>query len=348
MSNITSNEIVLEPEDNKRLSSLCGPFDDNIKQIERRLGVEISYRNNAFKVMGESQQASGASELLKLLYIETQPVKGIVPDLDSEQVHLAIQEAKCLEKAEAGHYGKEVHIRTKRGVIKPRNPNQSQYVANIINHDIAFGIGPAGTGKTYLAVAAAVDALERQEIRRILLTRPAVEAGEKLGFLPGDLSQKVDPYLRPLYDALFEMLGFEKVEKLMERNVIEVAPLAYMRGRTLNDAFIILDESQNTTTEQMKMFLTRIGFNSKAVITGDITQVDLPRGVRSGLRHGIDVLQDVQGISFNFFNANDVVRHPVVARIVRAYEEHDAEQDRIRSEKKAQALAEKENKEDDA
>ncbi len=348
MSNITSNEIVLEPEDNKRLSSLCGPFDDNIKQIERRLGVEISYRNNAFKVMGESQQASGASELLKLLYIETQPVKGIVPDLDSEQVHLAIQEAKCLEKAEAGHYGKEVHIRTKRGVIKPRNPNQSQYVANIINHDIAFGIGPAGTGKTYLAVAAAVDALERQEIRRILLTRPAVEAGEKLGFLPGDLSQKVDPYLRPLYDALFEMLGFEKVEKLMERNVIEVAPLAYMRGRTLNDAFIILDESQNTTTEQMKMFLTRIGFNSKAVITGDITQVDLPRGVRSGLRHGIDVLQDVQGISFNFFNANDVVRHPVVARIVRAYEEHDAEQDRIRAEKKAQALAEKENKEDDA
>lgn len=348
MSNIVSSEIVLEPEDNKRLSSLCGPFDDNIKQIERRLGVEISYRNNAFKVMGESQQASGASELLKLLYIETQPVKGVVPDLDSEQVHLAIQEAKCLEKAEAGHYGKEVHIRTKRGVIKPRNPNQSQYVANIINHDIAFGIGPAGTGKTYLAVAAAVDALERQEIRRILLTRPAVEAGEKLGFLPGDLSQKVDPYLRPLYDALFEMLGFEKVEKLMERNVIEVAPLAYMRGRTLNDAFIILDESQNTTTEQMKMFLTRIGFNSKAVITGDITQVDLPRGVRSGLRHGIDVLQNVQGISFNFFNANDVVRHPVVARIVRAYEEHDAEQDRIRAEKKARALAEKDAKEDDA
>ncbi|MEC7631872.1 MAG: PhoH family protein, partial [Pseudomonadota bacterium] len=216
--------------------------------------------------------------------------------------------------------------------------NQAQYVANIVNHDITFGIGPAGTGKTYLAVAAAVDALERQEIRRILLTRPAVEAGEKLGFLPGDLSQKVDPYLRPLYDALFEMLGFEKVEKLMERNVIEVAPLAYMRGRTLNDAFIILDESQNTTVEQMKMFLTRIGFNSKAVITGDITQVDLPRGAKSGLRHAIEVLSEVDDISFNFFNAEDVVRHPVVARIVRAYEVHDAEQERLRKARKEEAL----------
>lgn len=338
MSTLVSNEIILEPEDHKRLSSLCGPFDDNIKQIERRLGVEITYRNNAFKVLGEPQQASGASELLKLLYIETQPVKGVIPDLDSEQVHLAIQEAHCLERAEAGHYAKDVHIRTKRGVIKPRNPNQSQYVDNIINHDITFGIGPAGTGKTYLAVACAVDALERQEVRRILLTRPAVEAGEKLGFLPGDLSQKVDPYLRPLYDALFEMLGFEKVEKLMERNVIEVAPLAYMRGRTLNDAFIILDESQNTTTEQMKMFLTRIGFNSKAVITGDITQVDLPRGVRSGLRHSIDVLNTVNDISFNFFNATDVVRHPVVARIVQAYETHDAEQEKIRKAKKEEAM----------
>lgn len=339
MSNLVSNEILLEPEDNKRISSLCGPFDDNIKQIERRLGVEITYRNNAFKVLGEPQQANGASELLKLLYIETQPVKGVIPQLASEQVHLAIQEAKCLENAEASQYGKEVHIRTKRGVIKPRNPNQSQYVANIVNHDITFGVGPAGTGKTYLAVACAVDALERQEIRRILLTRPAVEAGEKLGFLPGDLSQKVDPYLRPLYDALFEMLGFEKVEKLMERNVIEVAPLAYMRGRTLNDAFIILDESQNTTVEQMKMFLTRIGFNSKAVITGDITQVDLPRGARSGLRHAIDVLKSVNDISFNFFNASDVVRHPVVARIVQAYEEYDSEQERLKIQKREQQQA---------
>ncbi|MBT1065359.1 PhoH family protein [Bowmanella sp. Y26] len=324
---LVSNELVLEPNDHKRLSSLCGPFDDNIKQIERRLGVEISYRDNLFKVMGKAQQTMATAELLKLLYIETQPVKGTIPELDAEKVHLAIQEAKCIEQAEAGKYGKEVHIKTKRGVIKPRNPHQSQYVQNIVNHDISFGIGPAGTGKTYLAVASAVDALERQEIRRILLTRPAVEAGEKLGFLPGDLSQKVDPYLRPLYDALFEMLGFEKVEKLLERNVIEVAPLAYMRGRTLNDSFIILDESQNTTVEQMKMFLTRIGFNSKAVITGDITQVDLPRGARSGLRHAIEVLKDVNDISFNFFDATDVVRHPVVSRIVLAYEEHEREQE---------------------
>ena len=338
MSTLVSNEFELEPADSKRLSSLCGPFDDNIKQIERRLGVEITYRNSAFKVLGEPQQTNSATELLKLLYVETQPVKGRIPDLDAEQVHLAIQEARVIEKDENGGYGKEVNIKTKRGVIKPRNPNQAQYVANIINHDITFGIGPAGTGKTYLAVAAAVDALERQEIRRILLTRPAVEAGEKLGFLPGDLSQKVDPYLRPLYDALFEMLGFEKVEKLMERAVIEVAPLAYMRGRTLNDAFIILDESQNTTVEQMKMFLTRIGFNSKAVITGDITQVDLPRGAKSGLRHAIEVLSEVDDISFNFFHAEDVVRHPVVARIVRAYELHDAEQERLRKERKEEAL----------
>lgn len=213
-----------------------------------------------------------------------------------------------------------VHIKTKRGLIKPRNHNQAGYVRAVITHDVNFGVGPAGTGKTYLAVACAVDALERQEVRRILLTRPAVEAGEKLGFLPGDLAQKVDPYLRPLYDALFEMLGFEKVEKLIERNVIEVAPLAYMRGRTLNDAFIILDESQNTTCEQMKMFLTRIGFNSRAVITGDITQIDLPRGTKSGLRHAIEVLHGVEDISFTFFQATDVVRHPVVQRIVQAYE----------------------------
>lgn len=347
MTTVASSEFKLEPSDNKRLSSLCGPFDDNIKQIERRLGVEITYRDNAFKIMGQEQQIASVAELLKLLYIETQPVKGQIPELEPEQVHLAIQEAKCLERAEAGHYGKEVHIKTKRGVIKPRNPHQSQYVANIINHDISFGVGPAGTGKTYLAVACAVDALERQEIRRILLTRPAVEAGEKLGFLPGDLSQKVDPYLRPLYDALFEMLGFEKVEKLIERNVIEVAPLAYMRGRTLNDAFIILDESQNTTVEQMKMFLTRIGFNSKAVITGDITQVDLPRGVRSGLRHTLEVLKDIPDISINFFNANDVVRHPVVARIVSAYEEHDAKEEKERQAKRAEkAKLQQDNQQD--
>ncbi|MFT4652733.1 MAG: phosphate starvation-inducible PhoH-like protein [Kangiellaceae bacterium] len=334
MSKIVSNKVVLDPQDTKRLLSLCGPFDDNLKQIERRLGVEINYRNNEFSVHGDPQQANGASELLKLLYIETQPVRGSVPNLEPNQIHLAIQEAKCLERAEAGDYAKEVHIKTKRGVVKPRNPNQSKYVTNVLSHDITFGVGPAGTGKTYLAVACAVDALERQEVRRILLTRPAVEAGEKLGFLPGDLSQKVDPYLRPLYDALFEMLGFEKVEKLIERNVIEVAPLAYMRGRTLNDAFIILDESQNTTVAQMKMFLTRIGFNSKAVITGDITQVDLPRGTRSGLRQAIDVLDDVNDISFNFFTATDVVRHPVVARIVQAYEDYELTQETLLAKKR--------------
>ncbi|MGJ8681652.1 PhoH family protein [Paraglaciecola sp.] len=335
MSTLVTNELTLEPSDHKRLASLCGPLDDNIKQIERRLGIEITYRNNEFKLVGPKLQVESANTLLKTLYVETQVIKGQAADLDAEKVHLAIQESKGLEQAAPKNYGKEIHIKTKRGVIKPRNPNQSDYVNNIFNNDISFGVGPAGTGKTYLAVACAVEALERQDVRRILLTRPAVEAGEKLGFLPGDLSQKVDPYLRPLYDALFEMLGFEKVEKLIERNVIEVAPLAYMRGRTLNDAFIILDESQNTTVEQMKMFLTRIGFNSQAVITGDITQVDLPRGIRSGLRHAVDVLNDVDEISFNFFSAGDVVRHPVVARIVMAYEAHEKQREIERLEKKA-------------
>lgn len=267
--NIDTREITLEPADNARLLSLCGPFDDNIKQLERRLGIEINRRDNHFKLTGRPICVTAAADILRSLYVDTAPMRGQIQDIEPEQIHLAIKEARVLEQSAESvpEYGKAVNIKTKRGVIKPRTPNQAQYIANILDHDITFGVGPAGTGKTYLAVAAAVDALERQEIRRILLTRPAVEAGEKLGFLPGDLSQKVDPYLRPLYDALFEMLGFEKVEKLIERNVIEVAPLAYMRGRTLNDAFIILDESQNTTIEQMKMFLTRIGFNSKAVIS---------------------------------------------------------------------------------
>ncbi|MBR9858432.1 MAG: PhoH family protein [Gammaproteobacteria bacterium] len=322
---VTTLELELQPADGPRLASLCGPFDDNIKQLERRLGVEINYHNQHFTLVGPANLVKVSGELLTQLYVDTQSVRGQpVPDITPDQVHLAIKGSRVLEQdaepAEGYQYGKEVVIKTKRGLIKPRTPNQAHYVAHILSHDITFGIGPAGTGKTYLAVAAAVDALERQEVRRILLTRPAVEAGEKLGFLPGDLSQKVDPYLRPLYDALFEMLGFERVEKLIERNVIEVAPLAYMRGRTLNDAFIILDESQNTTVEQMKMFLTRIGFNSRAVITGDITQIDLPRNAKSGLRHAIEVLTGVDGLSFNFFRAEDVVRHPVVARIVRAYE----------------------------
>jgi len=320
--------LALEPVDNIRQANLCGPMDQHLKTIERRLGVEISYRGNQFKIVGNTQNCVAVIKLLTTLYVETAEVKGVSQIITAEMIHLAITEADVLEQDSefTHHYDKVVTIKTKRGVIKPRNENQKSYIANVVSNDISFGVGVAGTGKTYLAVACAVDALERQEIRRILLTRPAVEAGEKLGFLPGDLSQKVDPYLRPLYDALFEMLGFEKVEKLIERNVIEVAPLAYMRGRTLNDAFIILDESQNTTVEQMKMFLTRIGFNSRAVITGDITQVDLPKGQKSGLRHAIEVLQDIRGVSFNFFQSKDVVRHPVVARIVEAYERHEQKQ----------------------
>lgn len=328
LSKLDSLHLALEPVDNIRQANLCGPMDQHLKTIERRLGVEISYRGNQFKIVGNTQNCVAVIKLLTTLYVETAEVKGVSQIITAEMIHLAITEADVLEQDSefTHHYDKVVTIKTKRGVIKPRNENQKSYIANVVSNDISFGVGVAGTGKTYLAVACAVDALERQEIRRILLTRPAVEAGEKLGFLPGDLSQKVDPYLRPLYDALFEMLGFEKVEKLIERNVIEVAPLAYMRGRTLNDAFIILDESQNTTVEQMKMFLTRIGFNSRAVITGDITQVDLPKGQKSGLRHAIEVLQDIRGVSFNFFQSKDVVRHPVVARIVEAYERHEQKQ----------------------
>lgn len=335
---IATQEIFLEPADNQRLMSLCGPFDDNIKQLERRLGIEINRRDNRFKLSGKALNIQAASKILRQLYVDTAPIRGVIPDIDPENIHLAIIDSRVLEQSAESvpDYGKAVNIKTKRGVIKPRTPNQAQYIANILDHDITFGIGPAGTGKTYLAVAAAVDALERQEVRRILLTRPAVEAGEKLGFLPGDLSQKVAPYLRPLYDALFEMLGFEKVEKLIERNVIEVAPLAYMRGRTLNDAFIILDESQNTTIEQMKMFLTRIGFNSKAVVTGDITQVDLPRGSKSGLRHAIEVLSNVDDLSFNFFHSEDVVRHPVVAKVVMAYEAWEEQDSKRRQQLKAE------------
>ncbi len=339
MSKVSNHSLVLEPVDNNRQANLCGPMDDNLKTIERRLGVEISYRSNVFKIVGEDNAANAVINLLKDLYVETDTVKGQNKTITDEMVHLAILGANVLEQAPSKvdiDYEQMVTIKTKRGIIKPRNKNQSAYVQNVLTNDISFGVGVAGTGKTYLAVACAVDALERQEIRRILLTRPAVEAGEKLGFLPGDLSQKVDPYLRPLYDALFEMLGFEKVEKLIERNVIEVAPLAYMRGRTLNDAFIILDESQNTSVEQMKMFLTRIGFNSRAVITGDITQVDLPRGQKSGLRHAIEVLEDIPGVSFNFFQSKDVVRHPVVARIVEAYDAHEQKMNRLQAEKRKQ------------
>jgi len=337
LSPSTSKLVNLEPLDNKRLANLCGSMDINLKTVERRLGVKINYSSNQFKIKGEPNNCDAVIALLKNLYIETATVKGELIEISDEMVHLAILDANVLEQEPTKidvDFDKLVTIKTKRGVVKPRNPNQQSYLHNILSNDISFGVGVAGTGKTYLAVACAIEALERQEVRRILLTRPAVEAGEKLGFLPGDLSQKIDPYLRPLYDALFEMLGFEKVEKLIERNVIEIAPLAYMRGRTLNDAFIILDESQNTTVEQMKMFLTRIGFNARAVITGDITQVDLPRGARSGLRHAIDVLGDIPGISFNYFESKDVVRHPVVARIVDAYDAFEQKEKRENEAKK--------------
>ncbi len=306
----------LEPADNVRLANLCGQLDQHLRQLERRLGIEISNRGVSFRLIGDPEGVRLGEQLLQDLYAETAEAV-----LTPELIHLCLQDSGAdalLESAEDRL--PDVTIKTKRGLIKARGPNQQGYLHAILNHDINFGVGPAGTGKTYLAVACAVEALETDRVRRLLLVRPAVEAGERLGFLPGDLAQKIDPYLRPLYDALFEMLGFEKVTKLLERNVIEVAPLAYMRGRTLNDAFIILDEAQNTTPEQMKMFLTRIGFGSTAVITGDVTQVDLPRGQPSGLRQAVEILKDVEGISFTFFNARDVVRHALVQRIVSAYD----------------------------
>ena len=346
----------LEPQENDRLQSLCGAFDENIKLIEKEFNLNISRNNFTFTVKSNDENPKShheqlidrAAKLIQTLYVETAPIKGKVKELDLEDVHIALQESRILSQ-EGSESRSENHvysttIKTKRGLIKPRGENQIQYLHNILTHDISFGIGPAGTGKTFLAVAAAVEALERQEIRRILLTRPAVEAGEKLGFLPGDLGQKIEPYLRPLYDALFEMLGFERVQKLMDRNVIEIAPLAYMRGRTLNDSFIILDESQNTTVEQMKMFLTRIGFNSKAVITGDVTQIDLPRSTKSGLRHAMEVLSKVSELSFNYFESKDIVRHPVVAKVVQAYEEWEAQDEIRRQEIAAQRRAEREQK----
>ena len=312
---LTQRDFPLDPENNARLANLCGPFDEHLRQVELRLGVEIDHRGNIFRVIGEEAAAIAGEKVLRSLYqaTENESLTGAAINL-----HLAESGVDALVSDTEGT--QEVAIKVKRGVIKGRGPNQARYLHAIATHDINFGVGPAGTGKTYLAVASAVEALEANRVQRVLLVRPAVEAGEKLGFLPGDLSQKVDPYLRPLYDALYEMLGFEKVAKLIERNVIEIAPLAYMRGRTLNDSFVILDEAQNTTVEQMKMFLTRIGFGTVAVITGDVTQVDLPRHVRSGLRHAIEVLRGVEGISFTFYTSRDVVRHPLVAKIVRAYE----------------------------
>ncbi len=315
-------DLVLEPDDAQRLANLCGPFDAHLRQIELRLGVEIHNRGNRFRLMGPEADITRAEEILRRLFEQTG-----ADLLTTEQVHLALSETRAQAGdggGEAGHEEGEVVIRTKRGVVRGRGDKQREYLRDITTHDLAFGIGPAGTGKTYLAVASAVQALESDRVRRIVLTRPAVEAGEKLGFLPGDMAQKVDPYLRPLYDALYEMMGFEKVARLIERSVIEVAPLAFMRGRTLNESFIILDEAQNTTFEQMKMFLTRIGFGSMAVVTGDVTQIDLPRQDRSGLKHAVEVLKGVPGVSFTMFGKKDVVRHPLVQAIVHAYEIHEA------------------------
>ncbi len=312
-------ELTLSPVDNQRLANLCGKFDEHLRQIEKRLTVEIANRGNQFKLRGSRQSLQAARVLLEKLFAATE-----TEVLTPEQVHLSLQDSSIDALLQPSRQANAVvAIKTRRGIIKGRGVNQQQYLKNIMSYDINFGVGPAGTGKTYLAVACAVAALESEQVRRLILVRPAVEAGEKLGFLPGDMAQKVDPYLRPLYDALYEMLGFEQVEKLIDRNVIEVAPLAFMRGRTLNDSFIILDEAQNTTMEQIKMFLTRVGFGSTAVITGDVTQIDLPREKMSGLRHVLEVLQDIDGISFTFFGSRDVVRHPLVQKIVSAYEKYE-------------------------
>ncbi len=307
-------ELVLSPVDNQRLANLCGALDENLRQIETALDVSIARRGERFALRGA--QAVRAAEVLRKFYGDTKR------SLTVDDIQLGLIEARARG---APGTKDDSPLLTRRSDLHGRTPRQRQYIQNILEHDITFAIGPAGTGKTYLAVACAVDALERDTVKRIVLVRPAVEAGERLGFLPGDLAQKVDPYLRPLYDALYDLLGFDKAGKLFEREAIELAPLAYMRGRTLNHSFIILDEAQNTTPEQMKMFLTRIGFGSKAVITGDITQIDLARGQKSGMVAAQKILARVRGIAFSAFKSDDVVRHPLVQRIVDAYERHGDE-----------------------
>ncbi|HZT62959.1 MAG TPA: PhoH family protein [Burkholderiales bacterium] len=304
-------ELVLSPVDNQRLANLCGALDENLRQIESALDVTIARRGERFTVRGA--QAAKAAEMLKRFYGDAKD------SLSLEDIQLGLIEGR--------HHGpkEDTPLLTRRADLRGRTPRQREYIQNILEYDITFAIGPAGTGKTYLAVACAVDALERDAVKRIVLVRPAVEAGERLGFLPGDLAQKVDPYLRPLYDALYDLLGFDKAAKLFERGAIELAPLAYMRGRTLNHSFVILDEAQNTTPEQMKMFLTRLGFGSKAVVTGDITQIDLARGQKSGMVAVQKILAGVRGIAFTAFKSEDVVRHPLVQRIVDAYERHGDE-----------------------
>ncbi|MBV6474595.1 MAG: PhoH family protein [Rhodocyclaceae bacterium] len=310
-------EVVLSPLDNQRLANLCGALDENLRQIEAAYDVAIARRGERFTVRGHPAQSAQAANALQHFYAEA----GEHLSVDAIQLGL-------VELANRGQAGMPAPgLLTRKPELHGRTPRQVQYLRQIQEHDITFGIGPAGTGKTYLAVASAVDAFERDQVSRIVLTRPAVEAGERLGFLPGDLAQKVDPYLRPLYDALYDLMGFDKVAKLFERQAIEIAPLAYMRGRTLNHAFIILDEAQNTTPEQMKMFLTRIGIGARAVVTGDVTQIDLARGMKSGLIEASRILREVRGIAFTEFLAEDVVRHPLVARIVSAYEQHEKARD---------------------
>ena len=302
------------PDDHGRLANLCGQFDEHLRQVETRLGLSIRSRGNRFEIRGPETEARQGSEVIERLFELTDS-----EDLDPEKVHLVI--AAVTNQVEAGR-GPIIHAR--RRDVCARGKNQSDYARSMRECDLSFGIGPAGTGKTYLAVAAAVEALTADAVRRLVLVRPAVEAGERLGFLPGDMSQKIDPYLRPMYDALYEMLGFDRVGRLIDRHVIEVAPLAFMRGRTLNESFVILDEAQNTTAEQMKMFLTRIGFGSRAVVTGDLTQTDLPAGRESGLRQAARILKNVDGIRFIYFDARDVVRHQLVQKIVAAYGREDA------------------------
>ena len=314
---VDSQELLLEPADNGSLANLGGQFDDNLRQIERRLGIQINHRGNRFRLTGPAASVRAATHVLRDLYV----IAGREA-VDTQRVHIALQEALMEQPPSTAESAVDggVVMKARRLHIKPRGANQRGYMEAIQSHDLSFGIGPAGTGKTYLAVACAVAALEEERVRRIVLVRPAVEAGERLGFLPGDMSQKVDPYLRPMYDALYEMLGFDRVARLIERSIIEVAPLAFMRGRSLNESFVILDEAQNTTIEQMKMFLTRLGFGSKAVVTGDVTQIDLQKHQVSGLKHAIQVLAGVEGVSFTHFTAGDVVRHVLVQRIVEAYQ----------------------------
>ena len=311
-------QISLKPADNDRLAKLCGQFDENLHAIEGHLGVEINNRGNTFEIIGIPASVDIAAKLLQHLYHDTKTT-----DIGQQQILLQLKSLQNKEDADKTSEPEKLNdtkLILDAKQIQPRTQNQRHYIHSILKHDINFGVGPSGTGKTFLAVACALNALLQEQVKRIVLARPAVEAGESLGFLPGDLAQKIDPYLRPLYDALYEMLGIEKITKLITRGVIEIAPLAYMRGRTLNDSFIILDEAQNSSREQMKMFLTRIGFGSKAVITGDITQTDLPRINDSGLRHAITVLKDVDSIRFCFFQSKDVVRHPLVQAIIEAYD----------------------------